>query len=222
MSEDGVPETKESDNQDLQSDHSVVAAVPASKPLGKGWSRMKSNLAKVKFLNKVNESNTTDAEDRIRGYLSFVPSLLVSQLEEQKLSVGQSFPQAKHSQSFSSRGAVIFPQAKHRHGVLFFADLSGFTKLTEKLAVQSHGAELLCAELDKVIRMYIYFYFILHILCCIYDIYFVFIKIPTDRLLYSKNDLFLNVNTFHNLTFFCIGTFNDISVCVCLDLHINS
>jgi hypothetical protein len=140
MSEEPSPDNKSNESQ-------AVPAGAERKPLGKGWSRMKSNLAKVKFLTKVNETNTTDAEDRLRGYLSFVPSLLVSQLEEQKSSVAQ---------SFSSTGAVIFPQAKHRHGVLFFADLSGFTKLTEKLAVQSHGAELLCAELDKVCSSSLY------------------------------------------------------------------
>jgi hypothetical protein len=41
-------------------------------------------------------------------------------------------------------------QVSYQHGLVFFADISGFTKLTERFADEPNGAERLCLELDKV------------------------------------------------------------------------
>ena len=84
---------------------------------------------------------------RLKGYLSFLPAMLAQQL------IDTADPDRRQSLANSRAGEHLFPNAQNLHGVVFFADLSGFTKLTERLAVQPHGAELLCDELDSVFTL---------------------------------------------------------------------
>ena len=103
-------------------------------------SRMASLSSKMLLAAKSpSQEMSTESSDRIRGYLTFVPCMLARQLVAQ---------QARRAFKYDLGG--VDPEALHVHGAVFFADLSGFTKLTERLAVHSHGAELLCTELDRL------------------------------------------------------------------------
>jgi hypothetical protein len=95
--------------------------------------------AKVQGVNYIRDMvrEKTETVDRIRGYLAFVPAMLVRMLEAQALAT-------KHHN--------VSAEVRHQHAVVFFADISGFTKLTERLADEPNGAERLCFELDKVCK----------------------------------------------------------------------
>lgn len=103
--------------------------------------------AKVQGVNYIRDMvrEKTETVDRIRGYLAFVPAMLIRMLETQALST-------KHH--------TVSAEVSYQHGIVFFADISGFTKLTERLADEPNGAERLCFELDKV-------YNILYHKCCV-------------------------------------------------------
>lgn len=101
----------------------------------RGWAALRISIAKRRGINVI--KSTAGDEERRKGYLTFLPAMLVHQLQVQ-------------ATKRDCSGGEVHPETIYQHGVVFFADLSGFTKLTEKLAVHAHGAELLCSELDKV------------------------------------------------------------------------
>lgn len=105
------------------------------------WHTMQSKMRRNRTLTLLMTDNRAKSyhksEQRLRSYCTFVPYLLLKALHRQK-------------KSGTLRDDNISPAVSHFNGVVFFCDLSGFTALTEKLARFSHGAELLCAELDEV------------------------------------------------------------------------
>ena len=109
-----------------------------------GWSQVRANVRGVNFITKLLQmSMSTDIEDRLRGYLAFTPCMLARQL-----AAAPGGPEGR------GLGGDVRPGCIELHGAVLFADLSGFTKLTERLAsesAQGFGAEALCAELDKVV-----------------------------------------------------------------------
>ena len=114
--------------------------------------KLRLSHAKVQGVNYLRSMvrDKSDISYRKRGYVAFVPNLLVRMLD------------VCHSNPTSSSSAAgdyeVSSDLKFQHGIVFFADISGFTKLTEKLAAQPNGAELLCAELDKVINSFVILY----------------------------------------------------------------
>jgi class 3 adenylate cyclase len=131
-----------------------------------GWEAAKRATHSVNFVQKLKSGKQTDAHARLRGYLAFVPAMLIRQLDAVAATTAatavatRATAESEHGPHGSSnnvsmksllRGSMaVSPSLERRQGVVFFADLSGFTKLTEKLAVHPHGAELLCAALDQV------------------------------------------------------------------------
>jgi hypothetical protein len=122
----------------------------------KGWAALRRSVAKTRGINLIKSTGSDD--ERRKGYLTFLPSMLIKQLQVQ-------------ATKRDCSGGEVHPETIYQYGVVFFADLSGFTKLTEKLAVHAHGAELLCSELDKV-RTYIIYTHTVFILFYIFKMQF--------------------------------------------------
>jgi len=148
-----------------EGDDATAEDANASTPTG--WEAAKRATHSVNFVQKLKSGKQTDAHARLRGYLAFVPAMLINQLDSVSATAAATaaatrpIKQNEHGFNGNSnkhstkptmlRGSMaVAPSLERRQGVVFFADLSGFTKLTEKLAVHPHGAELLCAALDQV------------------------------------------------------------------------
>jgi len=74
------------------------------------------------------------------SYAAFVPAFVSREIAARRTSTQQ--------QAYTYGQALQFD--KQVEAAVLFADISGFTKLTEKLCARLNGAELLCAELDVI------------------------------------------------------------------------
>lgn len=88
--------------------------------------------------------------DALNSYAAFVPAFVLAEIRRH-------FHRRQSSAHAASTEAVdravhgrAMRSATREDAAVLFADISGFTKLTEKLNQRLNGAELLCAELDIV------------------------------------------------------------------------
>ncbi|KAJ8607225.1 hypothetical protein CTAYLR_009921 [Chrysophaeum taylorii] len=103
-------------------------------------------------VNNFLKAKVNQSPDALYAYAAFVPACVLKEVAKRRAD-GGSFRRLQaledRSEDSSIYGRAMRSETKADAAVLF-ADISGFTKLTEKLNARLNGAELLCAELDVV------------------------------------------------------------------------
>lgn len=87
--------------------------------------------------------------DALPSYAAFVPAFVLSEIRRH-FDFKQSSLQVTSAKATDLAVHGRAMRSTTRDAAVLFADISGFTKLTEKLNQRLNGAELLCAELDVV------------------------------------------------------------------------
>ncbi|KAJ8598361.1 hypothetical protein CTAYLR_003031 [Chrysophaeum taylorii] len=141
------PEAEE--EEDSTPNAAAAAAAAAEKEVDEATAKRRAEVASkfqyaVARLKEQTKRNSLVSQlskklhaESARYFAACLPCFVASQIVEARL-----------------RGERVFrPKPEMVDGAVFFADISGFTKLTEKLSRHLDGAERLCAELDVVYGM---------------------------------------------------------------------
>jgi len=106
----------------------AAVGVAGNATAGASWRRARSSLRGVRLMSGLLGSTAADSDARRRGYLAFVPAMLVRHLEERRLAAENSLGTGSGSQITPHIHRQLGVSLSHYFRLFFFSFLSFFAQ----------------------------------------------------------------------------------------------